>query len=152
MFSLRLPLPFAPTMNEYAAKKQRKWALKKLNKEVDELIEAVKPAWPLWDMGVERRTEPKMVDGRLSLTKRGKVRVRTIVEGGWRRHVVVTRYSSRQPDELSVDVVGGKLVVDRLVLAGVLRDDSPRWCVREARWEQAPPGRGSLRVDVYEWW
>ena len=67
-----------------------------------------------------------------------------------RRRVVVTRHSSREPDELAVDVIGGKIPIDRLVKLGILAGDSRKWLDREARWEYAPPKAGKLVIEVYE--
>lgn len=69
---------------------------------------------------------------------------------GARRRVVVTRYSSQRPDELAVDLIGGKYPVDRLVKAGILAGDSSKHLDREARWTKAKPGAGYLRIEVYE--
>ncbi len=69
---------------------------------------------------------------------------------GERRLVVVTRHSSREPDEVSCDVIGGKIALDRLVIAGILAGDSRKWIDREAHWVQCKPGFGKLVVEVYE--
>jgi hypothetical protein len=69
---------------------------------------------------------------------------------GRARAVRVTRYSSHEIDEATVDCAGGKQPVDRLVHAGVLRGDAPADLEREGRWAKAPPGLGHLLVEVYE--
>lgn len=150
VFRVELPLGLAPTMNAYSAKKARRWAMGKLNRAVDQRIQFAKREWPAWAMGVDRRRLPVVVDGRPALDKRGRIRMRTEVSGGRRRAVRVTRHSSREPDEMSVDVVGGKLAIDRLVIARVLRDDSRRWLERQARWFCAPPKQGCVVVEVFE--
>jgi hypothetical protein len=66
------------------------------------------------------------------------------------RAVRVTRCSSVRPDEIGVDVLGGKVPIDRLVQAGILMGDHGEALEREARWEVAAPGAGSLLVQVYE--
>ena len=68
--------------------------------------------------------------------------------GGKRRSVIVTRYSSRPTDELSVDLIGGKIVIDCLVRAAVLAGDSAQLLGRDARWVKSPPGTGKLVVEV----
>lgn len=65
------------------------------------------------------------------------------------RAVRVTRRSSAKVDELSVDALGGKVPVDRLVRAGILRGDRIADLEREAVWQAAPPGKGSLLVEVF---
>jgi hypothetical protein len=67
-----------------------------------------------------------------------------------RRRIVVTRYSSRQPDEIACDIIGGKIPIDRLVKAGVLAGDSAKWLEREARWVRCKPGEGKLVVEIFE--
>ena len=66
-----------------------------------------------------------------------------------KRRVLVTRHTSGRLDEVSVDVCGGKLLLDVMVSAGVLVDDSPEWCEREARVVNAPPGSGFVTVEVF---
>lgn len=123
-----------PTMNTH--KGMRTFARQVARKELDQRIAAERLRWPRSPWGGVRVGQTKK--------KRG-----TPV-GGRRRFVRVTRFSSRRPDELAVDVLGGKLPVDRLVEAGVLGDDNDAWCAREGRWEQAKTGEGFLRVEVFE--
>jgi hypothetical protein len=115
-----LTLAIAPTLNEYASMKG--WQRQKVYKQVDPRIMAVMAAWP-----------------RCRLM--GKPRP---------RGVRVTRYSSVLMDEVSVDSAGGKIVVDRLVHAGILMGDTGAQLQREARWERAPPGGGNLLIEIYE--
>lgn len=70
--------------------------------------------------------------------------------GNRRRLVRLTRYSSKRPDELAIDIIGGKAIMDQLVKAGVLRDDSHDWCERDARWEKAGPKMGRVVVEVFD--
>ncbi len=65
------------------------------------------------------------------------------------RRAIVTRYSSREPDDLSADCVGGKIALDRLVQAGVLVGDSRKHLIREAAWIKAAPKNGKLTVEVF---
>ena len=58
--------------------------------------------------------------------------------------------SSRRIDDVSVDVVGGKIPVDRLVQAEILVGDSAKWLEREAAWEPCEPGEGRVIVEVYD--
>lgn len=135
VFRVELPLQLAPTMNVYA--QLQGWRKAKMATQIDWYIVAAKLVCKTWAMGVVR--EPKGKTGRPGSAT-----------GGRRRAIIVTRYSSVRPDELAVDSIGGKLVVDRLVHANVLRNDDPDWCERRAAWEKAPPGKGSLVVNVYE--
>lgn len=66
------------------------------------------------------------------------------------RGVSVTRYSSAMPDEISVDVLGGKVPIDRLVKAGVLCGDRAKDLERRAEWKRCPPKAGHVLVEVYE--
>ena len=156
---LELPLELAPTMNTYASKKRirgkngHRFVMAKLNKAVDEAIDGLLPLWPDAKLSdLQRWTEVvKDARGRPRLTKKTRrPRVRKRASGGRRRRVVVTRHSSVAPDEITVDVAGGKLPLDRLVVAGVLRDDNRKWCEREARWEYAPPKQGRVVIEVFE--
>lgn len=135
IFLLVLPLELAPTLNEYANKKG--WAKTKLAQAIDWRIMDAMRSWPAWGCGVIRG--PKTKTGRP-----GKA------VGGRKRIVHVTRHSSREPDELSADVIGGKIAIDRLVHANILRDDSREWCERKASWQKAAPKDGRLVVEVFE--
>ncbi len=110
----------APTLNVYGSMKV--FARAELYKELDARILAELAKWP-----------------RARL--RGAARPRA---------VRVTRRSSVMPDEITVDVIGGKVPVDRLVIAGVLVGDSAGLLLREAQWQQVPPKGGSLLVEVFE--
>ena len=66
------------------------------------------------------------------------------------RAVIVTRYSSKEPDELAADTVGGKGPIDRLVEAGVLAGDARKDLHRETRWSIAPKNEGYLLIEVHE--
>jgi hypothetical protein len=112
--------PLAPTLNVYGSMKI--WQRAALYKAIDLRILAEIARWP---------------------------RARVGVEAG-RRAVRVVRYSSAQPDEITVDVLGGKIAVDRLVQAGILAGDAAKDLEREAAWIQAPPGHGRLTVEVFE--
>lgn len=129
-------LVWAPTLNEYNGLDSRQ--KEQLRKAIDARIVETREGWPDWHAGFREGAS----------VARGKVRVAR--EGGRRRAVVVTRYSSRRVDEVSVDVCGGKMPIDRLVLAGVLRGDTDEWLVREAAWVPVAPGHGKVVVDVYE--
>lgn len=95
--------------------------------------------------GWRRAKLRKAVDWRILAIQRGG-----IAPDGARRRVVVTRHSSREPDELSCDVLGAKIALDRLVIAGILAGDSRKHLDREAHWVYAKPGAGELVVEVYE--
>jgi len=123
VFRLELPLRLAPTMNQIMSliKRARGRRCYQLDEIKQEIARHVRTAALRYPSG----------------------------KASGRRRVEVTRHSSRQPDELSADILGAKLVLDALVKAGVLRDDSIKWCERVARWEQAPPGHGRLVVEVF---
>ena len=140
VFRLELPLELAPTLNQYANMKS--WQRAKIRTAVDGKVTASKSRWGSWHMGVRRDVKAKIVDG--------KIRKRTIVTGGRRRLVVLTRETSRRVDELGVDILGGKIPVDRLVQARVLHGDSAKWLAREAIHVPAYPKQGRVVVEVYE--
>lgn len=142
VFRLELPFRLAPTLNAYA--NMRGWQRAKLRTEVDGLIMRELSSWPHWSMGVRRKVTARVV--------KGKIKRRTVVTGGRKRKVIVIRESSRAMDEehASADVIGGKLPLDRLVMARILRGDSRNWLRREARWVPADPGAGRVVIEVYE--
>jgi hypothetical protein len=124
-----------PTLNAY--KSMRTFARQNARKLIAERIAAERRRWPDHRWG-----------GAHELVPHGKEQRRSPV-GGHRRFVRVTRHSSRRPDELACDVLGGKIPLDGLVEAGILGDDSDAWCEREGRWEAAKTGEGFLRIEVY---
>lgn len=136
VFELRLPLELAPTLNEYACMKG--WKRARLRTQVDERIVRELGSWSGWHAGFNQRAS----------VVAGKVRVDRA--GGRRRAVVVERHSSRRLDEVSCDVIGGKLPIDRLVQAGVLVGDSAKWLEREARWVAVRPGAGLVILSVHD--
>ncbi len=131
-------------MNEYAHMKRYAHLMKRLNREVDTAIMFAKSTWPRWKMA-------DLVVTREHRIVKGKIKVKERRTGGRRRLVVVHRFSSREPDEISCDAgCGGKLPIDRLVQAEVLVDDNRQWLEREARWSMAPPGKGRVVLSVHE--
>lgn len=65
-----------------------------------------------------------------------------------RARVTIVRCSTREPDFENL-AQGGKFILDGLVKAGVIVDDSPVVIGRpDYRWERAPRGQGSVRVRV----
>lgn len=140
VFRVELPLGLAPTLNVYASMRpwQRAQLRKYLSREFSEALWRNAPRVAL--LGVVRGP-----------SKRRGMPGPVIDEGQSRRRlVVVTRYSSVMPDETSCDSIGGKAPIDMLVRMGILRDDSPKWCDRTARWERAKPGEGRFVLEVYE--
>mgnify|MGYP000981077100 CR=1 FL=1 len=128
---------FAPTLNEYNA--MEPWKKGDLCDLFDAEIDRRKRDFPAWSCGsIDRRVQGKG----------GKER--TVREGGRKRIVVVTRESSVRPDELALDLLGGKIPIDRLVIASVLRGDSATWLARYCDWKSAPPGEGKVTIDVHE--
>ncbi len=140
-FFLELPLDLAPTLNEYARAKPRAHAV--VQNAVDAAILAARPRWPGWSAGFTTR-------GVLRRNRQGVKVPRVERVGGRVRLVVVTRASSREPDELSVDVLGGKVPIDRMVHAGILVGDSRKWIERKGIWEAAPKLAGRVRIEVFD--
>lgn len=128
----------APTLNEWNG--LAPWQKDALRTETDKAITAAFRHWSRWHCGFTQRT----------VAAKGKIPARVIREGGRKRAVVITRESSSRPDDLAVDVLGGKCPVDRLVQLGVLRGDTAEWLVRYCTWKQAAKGEGRVVVDVYE--
>lgn len=66
-----------------------------------------------------------------------------------RAHVTITRYSGvREPDFENL-TQGGKFLLDGLVKAGVLEDDSPKVIGQPTyKWEPAKRGEGRVRIQV----
>lgn len=128
---------WAPMLNEYS--QLPGWARTKISHAIDWEIARRRPKWPHWRAGFTERAE--IVKGKL----------RRIRDGGRRRIALVRRESSVRPDESdSADSIGGKIPLDRLVLAGVLVGDSHRWLERHAEWRPAPGGAGRVVIEIYE--
>lgn len=143
-FKKPITLRLAPRLNEYAALPP--WTLKMTRAIIDAAIEDGKASWPRWDCGSEREvTKTKKKRGK-RMTEVAKLSV----SGGRRRILEVVRYSSRQVDELAIDVLGGKVVVDRLIWAGVIAGDAQKHIVRRPRWVPVKPGQGRLEIVAYE--
>lgn len=134
----------APSLNEYAG--MAPWMLKTARAELDNRIRERCGHHPAYDCGSVRKVDLKAV-------KHGE-RTSTVekleVTGGRRRIIEVVRHSSREVDELAVDILGGKLIVDRLTWAGVIAGDQRKHLIRVPRWVQCKPGEGKLDVRVYE--
>lgn len=166
---------FAPTLNEYNA--LDKWKKGELCDSMDAEIATLRRQWPEWSCGsvdhsVERpgktaKCRPCKGSGGIARKRKngpavttpcgdcggtGRIGAAPLLhrEGGRRRVVVVTRESSKRPDELATDSIGGKVCLDRLVQAGVLRGDTAEWLVRYCDWKECPPSDGKVTVDVYE--
>lgn len=137
VFRLVVPLELAPTHNVHYGLPT--WKRIAIRKRIDAAIVACQQ-WPAARMRIVRA--PSKAKG-----KRGRV-----VDGGTsrRRRVVLTRASSQEPDDITIDTMGGKMLLDCLVRGDVLRDDSRQWCAREARWERVAPGAGFCRIEVFE--
>lgn len=128
-------LNLAPTMNAYRS--MQTFSKQNARKEVAKRIADERKRWPSSAWG-----------GRHEKVKHGN-KERLSPVGGERRLVRVTRFSARRPDDLGVDVIGGKLPLDQVVIAGILGDDSDAWCAREGHWAPAKTGEGFLRIEVY---
>ena len=141
-FSLNL----APSLNVYSAFDP--WVLEKARAEVDRRIDLAKAASPGWSCGsitrIEFVSQPRA--GKSALVKQ-----KLHVTGPGRRRIVeFTRCSSVSVDELAIDILGGKILIDRLVWAGILRGDTGEDIVRRGRWRKAPPKQGFVKLAVYE--
>lgn len=110
----------SPTLNVYGS--MQTWQRAALYKVIDVRIMAELAKWPRCQLRGDRRP----------------------------RCVRVTRYSSSQPDEITIDVIGGKVPIDRMVHAGILRGDTAADLQREAMWRQVAPGKGALVIEVFE--
>ena len=129
-------LVLAPTMN--ALRGMPTFSKQNARKEIAKRISEERARWPKAPWG-----------GQHERVKHG-TRERLSPVGGRRRFVRVTRFSARRPDDLGPDVIGAKLLLDQIVEAGILGDDSAAWCEREGRWEAAKTGAGFLRLEVHE--
>ncbi len=116
----RIPRDQAPTLNVFAYMKG--WQKKKRCRALDEALRAILPSFP-----------------------------KALLHGSEaRRWVRVTRFSTQRVDDLSIDVLGGKLPVDSLVRCGVLHDDDDAHMIREALWLKCKRGETSVLVEVFE--
>lgn len=92
---------------------------------------------------------------RLKRAWEGKVCAAVLHElGRWperpldRARVTITRCSTREPDFENL-TQGGKFLLDGLVKAGVIVDDSPGVIGRpEYLWVKGEPAKGSVRIQV----
>ncbi|RTL06341.1 hypothetical protein EKK58_05160 [Candidatus Dependentiae bacterium] len=137
----------APTLNEYAG--QPAWMRDLARKEVDRRIEALKfqfPHWECWKQ-VCRKLRPARQTPKGKMVEAGFVE--KIVKAQ-RRFVRVTRRSAGKHDEPSTDAIGGKIPIDRLRICGVIAGDSQKWLGREAVWQMAPRGEGSVVIEVFD--
>lgn len=146
--ALPLGRAFAPTLNEYD--KILPWMKKELRKALDWAIVQEKSKWPAWSCGCVDKTAVETFTKIVKGKPQKVTEPRTTRHGGRRRRVVVTRYSAVRPDEISVDIVGGKAPIDRLVLAGVLRGDSQQWLERDADWQKVDQNEGRVVIEVFE--
>ncbi len=120
VFSWRVPREQALTMNAYAHKKG--WMKKRMRAELDKAVVALLPNYP-----------KALING-------AKIR----------RWLRVTRFSTQRVDDLSIDVLGGKMPVDALVRCGVLADDNDAMAFREPLWEKTARGNTHVLVEVFE--
>lgn len=127
---------YAPTLNEYNGLES--WQKERLRETIDGKIFETRTHWPRWNCGAVRR----------AYTEKGKIKFE--LKGGRKRLVHVTRHSRAKVDECSVDILGGKIPVDRLVHAGIIAGDDERCILRRAEWQPAPSGQGRVVLDVYE--
>lgn len=134
----------APSLNEYSG--MAPWMLKAARAELDRRIRERCGYHPACDCGSVRNVVMKQVKHNERVSDVEKLEV----SGGRKRIIEVVRYSSQEVDELAVDILGGKLVVDRLIWAGVIAGDDRTKLVRVPRWVRCSPGDARLEVRVYE--
>lgn len=126
VFDWRIPSGLAPTMNEIGGHKtRRRWVLGKIKDELtDRLIRIIE------------KTPGAIVHGDKT-----------------RRWIRVTRFTvqpNRIDDTASADTIGGKVPIDMLVKNGVLVDDTPGLCRREALVRKTARGNTHVLVSVFE--
>ncbi len=143
-------LNLAPSLNVYAGLDP--WVLEKARTEIDRRIELAKAASPGWSCGsdVQRLMVPQKRKATATKAARTVVVEKLVVKGGRVRIVEFTRHSTKEVDEPAIDILGGKLLIDRLVWAGVIRGDSGADILRRGRWVYAAPKQGFVKVSVYE--
>ena len=136
LFGLCLPLALAPTMNVYASAESWKRAIWRKNVDAQILLALrnIRPMAKVRYPARHKEINEAMHGAGLGATER--------------RRVVVTRYSSREPDDIAIDIIGGKVALDRLKQCGLLVDDNRQWCQREALWRKAPPRFGYVEIEV----
>lgn len=120
VLSWRVPREQALTMNEYAYKKG--WQKTKIRAELDAAVRALFPAFPKADLHAAKK----------------------------KRWVRATRFSTKEVDETSLDVLGAKMPVDALVRCGVLVDDDATRIIRQGRCEKTKRGNTHVLVEVFE--
>ena len=120
VLSWRIPASHALTMNAYSYK--RGWVKKRMRTELDRWLRELIADIP----------------------------AALVLFGNRRRWVRVTRFSPQRVDELSVDVLGGKMAVDALVRVGVLADDDDKHLIREPLWMKTKRGNTHVLVEVFE--
>lgn len=118
----RVPTALAPTMNNLAFMK--KWQHKLLNEKLDDLVRTLLDEFPAAKL-------------------HGAQKMR------WAR---VTRFtpSRGKIDELSIDAIGGKKLIDALVRHGVFYDDAPKYLHREPGIAPTHRGNTHVLVEVFE--
>ncbi len=136
IFGLCLPFALAPTLNAYA--NAEVWEKARWRKNVDSQILAA-----LLNIRPYAKVRYPATHKEVCEAVHGEGLAGTV-----RRKVVVTRYSSREPDEIGADVIGGKVGIDRLKQCGLLMDDNRKWCQREALWVKASPKFGYVSLEV----
>ncbi len=122
VFEWRIPNELAPTMERYAF--LRKWAKGHLGKKLDDRVQRIleQAVWPAALLNGAQRKR-------------------------WAR---VTRFSTQRMDDVSVDVIGGKMPIDTLVRAGILADDSGELLHRDPLWRKTAKGNTHVLIEVYE--
>ncbi len=119
VFSWTIPAEWAMTLNEYKGKKH--WALKKIKQAMDADVLSKLPKFP-----------------------------RAMLHGAMiQRWVRCTRFSSRAPDEVSIDSIGGKAALDALTRCGVLYDDNQKFAHREPLHVKTKAGNVHALIEVF---
>lgn len=125
VFSVRLPHALCPTLNRYAS--MEGWQRAKLSQAIDLHLMAEFTKFP--------RARMKAIAPKATIPTR------------WVRF---TRFTSNVIDEISIDIIGGKMPIDRLVHARIISGDSAKHIVREPVAAKVAPGAGSCLLEVME--
>jgi len=122
----RIPAALAPTMNEIGGHKtRRRWMLGKIKEELTDRLRRIIETTP-----------DALVHG--DKTQR------------WVRVVRFTVQPNRIDDTASADTIGGKFPIDVMVKQGVLVDDTPALCRREALVRKTSRGNTHVLISVHE--
>lgn len=119
VLSWRLPRDLVPTQNDLRGIKP--WRLKKIKAALQTSLMTAIESWP--DAKTNGSTKKR-----------------------WAR---TTRYTPKEPDEMSCDGTGFKTALDVMTACGVIADDDRKHLHREPRWEKCKPGETQGLVELF---